>query len=414
MRVLISAYACEPGKGSEPAVGWNWVQQISRWHEVWVLTRKNNRPHIAGALAATPLTTVHWVYYDLPGWAHVWKKGQRGVHAYYYLWQLGAYFLARKLHRQVHFDLVHHVTFVNYWMPSLLALLPAPFIWGPVGGGESAPRAFRHALSLRGKIHEVVRDLARNLGQLNPCLKMTARRSRVGIATTEETAQRMRKLGCQNVQVFSQVGLQTADIARLAQFPVRQGLPFRFVSVGNLLHWKGFEFALRAFARFQSYYPASQYWIVGAGPERKRLERLAGQLGVSHNVEFCGAVSREQVWEKLAESDALLHPSLHDSGGWVCLEAMAAGHPVICFDLGGPALQVTPETGFKLAAISPEQVVEDLTVAMLHLAQNSRIRERMGEAARSRVEEQFNWTRKGEVMHRLYQEVAASLGGSAC
>src|ERR1039458_9148705 len=46
---------------------------------------------------------VHWVYFDLPRWAAFWKKGRRGGHAYYYLWQLGAYFVARKLHREVGF-----------------------------------------------------------------------------------------------------------------------------------------------------------------------------------------------------------------------------------------------------------------------------------------------------------------------
>ena len=46
LKILISAYACEPDKGSEPGVGWNWAKQISRFHEVWVITRKNNRPSI--------------------------------------------------------------------------------------------------------------------------------------------------------------------------------------------------------------------------------------------------------------------------------------------------------------------------------------------------------------------------------
>ena len=49
----------------------------------------------------------------------------------------------------------------------------------------------------------------------------------------------------------------------------------------------------------------------------------------------------------------LIHPSLHDSGGWVCLEAMAAGRPVICLDLGGPGLQVTEKTGIKVKASTP-------------------------------------------------------------
>ena len=56
---------------------------------------------------------------------------------YYYLWQLTAIPKIRKHHKEVGFDISHHVTFVKYWAPSCLAWLDIPFIWGPVGGGES-------------------------------------------------------------------------------------------------------------------------------------------------------------------------------------------------------------------------------------------------------------------------------------
>jgi glycosyltransferase involved in cell wall biosynthesis len=123
-------------------------------------------------------------------------------------------------------------------------------------------------------------------------------------------------------------------------------------------------------------------------------------------VRFWGKLPRQQVLAKLAECDVLVHPSLHDSGGWVCPEAMAAGRPVICLDLGGPALQVTEETGFKVPAISPEQVVKDLAKAMCRLAQEPAMRARMSEAARRRVAEYFDWDKKGEWIRDVYQEVA--------
>ncbi|MGA8406839.1 MAG: hypothetical protein WB680_06635, partial [Candidatus Acidiferrales bacterium] len=126
LKILISAYACEPGKGSEPGVGWNNVEQAARFHNVWVMTRSNNRALIEEALAAQPMPNVHWIYLDLPRWARFWKKGQRGIHLYYSLWQILAYRKARKLHRDVGFDLAHHVTFVNYWLPTFLPLLPIP------------------------------------------------------------------------------------------------------------------------------------------------------------------------------------------------------------------------------------------------------------------------------------------------
>lgn len=409
MRVLVSAYACEPYKGSEPGLGWNWVLQTARFHDVWVITRANNRLPIEKALVSHPLPNVHWVYCDLPLWARFWKRGQRGVHLYYYLWQMGAYFAARKLHKQVGFDLVHHVTLCTYWMPSFLALLPTTFIWGPVGGGESAPPSFRRCFGLRGKVFELFRDLARRLGECDPFVRMTARRAAMALATTDQTAGRLRTLRCHNVSVLSQVALSQDEIRRLGTFLLRKTGPFRLISIGNLLHLKGIDTGLRAFALLHRRFPESEYWVVGDGRERSRLEALVAHLRLANAVTFWGAVPRAQALEKLAECDVLLHPSLHDSGGWVCAEAMAAGRPVICLDLGGPALQVTEETGIKVPAVLPDQVVRGLANAFYKLASDPELRARLSLGAKSRVEQHFNWDNKGIFMENVRKTLSVSI-----
>ena len=178
----------------------------------------------------------------------------------------------------------------------------------------------------------------------------------------------------------------------------------RFVSIGDLLHWKGFHLGLRAFAAADL--PNAEYWLIGDGPERARLEGL-GPLA-RHFAIASPSSAGYPAWMALdraaRNATALVHPSLHDSGGWVCLEAMAAGKPVICLDLGGPAVQVTPETGFKIAAGTPEQAVRDMAAAMRRLAQDEGLRRRMGEAGRRRVCEAFSWERKGEVLSAYYRE----------
>ncbi len=405
MRVLLSAYACEPGKGSEPAVGWNWAQQISRFHEVWVVTRANNRGPIEQAMAGHPLPNVHWVYYDLPRSISFWKRGQRGVHLYYYLWQIGACRLARKLHARIGFDLVHHVTFAQYEIPSFMGLIGAPFLWGPVGGGESAPLAFWFDFSHRGKLFELRRNLGRWFASIDPVARMAARRSRFALATTEETARSMRRVGAPRLMVHPMIGLTGQELQYFASFPIRRTGPFRVISMGRLLHWKGFHLALRAFARFHSSYPDSEYWIAGQGPEYGLLQTLARQLGIEDRVVFWGQLTLDQVYGRLAQCDVLVHPALHEGFGVVCLEAMSAGRPVICLDLGGPAFQVTEATGIKVSAVSPQQAVTDLAAAMLRLAQDPELRGRMGQAARQHVAEHFNWDKLGEYMSCLYTQL---------
>lgn len=408
IKVLVSAYSCRPGKGSEPGVGWNVVRQIARFHETWVITRPKNRGPVEAVLAREPMPNVHWIFYDIPARKYLTWTGTSTAypHLHYVLWQIGAYFEARKLHRVILFDLVHHVTFVNYWMPIFVSLLDAPFVWGPVGGGEFSPPEFRTSFPLRAKIHEFMRDFVRNLSELNPFLHLTAKRAALALATTSATAKRMTALGCRKVTVSSAVGLPQDEILQLAKVPFRQHGPFRLMSIGDLLSWKGFDLGLRAFAQFHLHFPESEYWLIGDGPERARLEQLARQLNLEDSVIFWGRIPRQQVFEKLADCDILLFPGLHDSGGWVNLEAMAAGRPVVCLDLGGPAIQVTENTGIKVPAVSPKQVISDLAVGLGDLAKDSARRARMSSASRERVRQYFNWDQMGNQIVAFYNHVA--------
>src|SRR4029078_12932115 len=95
--------------------------------------------------------------------------------------------------------------------------------------------------------------------------------------------------------------------------------------------------------------------IVGDGPERANLADLVGRLGLKDRGVFWGSRPPPEPLETFAACHVLVHPTFHDSGGWVCLEAMAAGKPVICLDLGGSAELVTDRTGIKGVAKYPEQ-----------------------------------------------------------
>jgi glycosyltransferase involved in cell wall biosynthesis len=413
MKLLLSAYACEPHKGSEPGVGWNMARTLACHHDVWVLTRANNRRSIErelpllGGRAGTPADHLHFVYYDLPPWTRWWKRGKRGVQPYYYLWQIGVYPAAARLHREIGFDVIHHVTFGKYWTPSLLALLPAPFVWGPVGGGESAPRAFWGDFSLRGQFYETLRDVGRWLGERDRLVRLTARRSALALAKTESTAERLRRLGAGQVRLLSDVGLPLTEINDLGRLPPATGRPVRFISIGNLLDLKGIHLAIDAFARCGC--GDAQYWIVGDGPARPGLQRLAETLGCAARIRFWGRLPRDETLRRLAESHVLVHPCLHESGGGVCVEAMAVGRPVICFDLGGPAMQITDETGVKIPAGRPGEAVRDLAEAMRRLALDPLLRHRLGEAGRRRSLATYQWEHKGEFLETMYRQVTNGL-----
>ncbi|MBW4554051.1 MAG: glycosyltransferase [Aphanocapsa sp. GSE-SYN-MK-11-07L] len=405
MKVLISAYSCEPGKGSERGVGWNVAREVARHHEVWVLTRPDeSREAIDAELAANPAPNLHFVYFTLPFWQDSLRWGQSGaMQLHYYLWQIQAYIVGRKLHREIKFDLIHHVTFVRYSSPSFLALLPVPFVWGPVGGGESAPLSFWADFSWKNKLYESLRWAWRSLGELDPFTRLTAQRSAIAYATTEDTAQRLRKLGASRIVRLSESGMSQAELEQLSQCPPPTNSPVRFINIARLLHWKGIYLGIRAFA--QANLPDAEYWVLGEGPELERLQALTLDLGITDQVKFFGLLPREEVLIKLGECTALVHPSLHDSGGWVPLEAMAAGRPIICLDLGGPSELVKPAIGLKVAANSPEQAVSDLATAMAKLAEDRNLCIQMGQAGQQKVKELYSWEAKGTLFAHIYKDM---------
>jgi glycosyltransferase involved in cell wall biosynthesis len=174
-----------------------------------------------------------------------------------------------------------------------------------------------------------------------------------------------------------------------------------------LLHWKGAHLGLAAFARLLRDRPKAEYWIVGGGPEEANLRQLARQLGVTDRVKIWGRLGTlDEVYDKLRQSDVLVHAALHEAFGNVCLEALSSGRPVLCLNLGGPALQVTPECGYAAPADSPETAIAGLAGAMRRLHDDPALRLRMSEAARHRARDAFSWEKLGKAMNDFYASVA--------
>jgi glycosyltransferase involved in cell wall biosynthesis len=406
LKVLQIAFACEPERGSEPSVGWNCALQASRNRPVWVITDPSHRERIEAWLAKHGETNIRVTYHAMPSWTQWMWRIQFTVNLYYYLWNIGAAKLARRMHAEHRFDVVHHVTYVRYWMPSAGASLGIPFVWGPLGGGESAPPGFLRGVGFKGMVEENLRALMRWFFEHDPRLKATVRAATVAIACSEDTAARMRRLGVRDLRIMSSIGITPGGLGSMTARPVDGKV--RFISVGRLLHWKGFHFGLEAFAK--AALPEAEYVIVGRGPEMGRLQALVQRLGIVDRVTFTGELPWREGLEQFQQADVLVHPSLHDSGGFVLLEAMEMRKPVICLDLGGPGVYVDDTSGFKVRASSIPQVIGDIAGAMRRLARDPELRARMGEAGHHRVVNEFTWERKGRDTERIYQEVA---GGAA-
>jgi glycosyltransferase involved in cell wall biosynthesis len=341
-----------------------------------------------------------FLYYDPPelfGWG---LHGGIRMQLHSYCWQLLAVSKVRNFHREIGFDVAHHVTFAKYWAPSGLAWLPVPFVWGPVGGAEVTPRGLLPALTRKERVLERLKRMAARAGELDPFVRKTARRADRVFASTEETAVRLKRMGCRRVEVLTQIGV---DAGRMARLESRAGA-CRLISIGRLIHWKGFQLGLQAFSMCGT--EDAEYWIVGDGPSRAPMEQFVAERGLRGRVKFFGSLSRAETEERLAAADVLVHPSFHDSAGLVCLEAMAAGKPVVCLNTGGPAGLIDDSCGIRIPAGTVAEARDGLCAAMTWLASDPVLRQRMGLAAQERVRNCFDWRKKAEWMSCCYADLA--------
>lgn len=379
------------------------MEQISRQHEVWLLTSDEFRAEIE----RDPRPNVHPAF--IPSfriWNTLLKLPIPGVSwIYYYWWQWKAHRVARRLHAQVDFDLAHHVTFVSWRAPAFVCLLPIPFIWGPVGGGENAPMPLRAELAKGGRAAERLRDIFQTVSRWDPAVRLTMRRSRLILAANRETAELVPAAYKSKVRLFSAIGISATE-ARQEPTPAPTAAAPELIVlfVGRLEPRKGCTLAVKAFHSLARNCPAAKLVVIGEGLEEERMRRLARELKIPERVEFRGWLQRNDVLGWMQRSDIFLFPSLRDSGGFVLLEAMLACKPVICLDAGGPGEIVSPECGFKIAVSNPDETLSDLGHALELLAKNPALRNQLGHAGRRRVLEAYEWNRKGQQMLGLYAE----------
>jgi glycosyltransferase involved in cell wall biosynthesis len=349
VKVLLSALACEPGKGSEPEVGYRAMLAAASRHEVWVLTAAESIPAIERALRTDPRAArihVHGIEFGLSA-ERVMRLTAVGFHWRYDRWQRLAQKRAEELDREEGFDLVHHVTLASYWTRAGVATLGKPFLWGPIGGGVDPPLRLVRELGPRGVVEAVGRVLGRPLIARFPPMRRTQRLATMILVQNAGTGRRIRRR--RRIRLLSNALSVELTLPRL---PTERTTDLLFM--GRLLPWKAPILALRALRYVRDRDAILRF--CGEGPEEGRLRRAARSWGLEDRVRFEGWMSREQVLPVLASAGALIHPALHDEAPLAIAEALTLGTPVVTLDHGGPAEIVGQWPGRPSALVSPGSV----------------------------------------------------------
>ena len=410
MNILLGAYACEPHKGSEPEVGWQMVNEIAKVmpHDtIYVVTKFNNQDLIEKEKYPS---NVKFFYYEPPKWLTFWKKGGRGVRTYYYIWLITAALFMKK--QNIKFDIVHHITFVNDWLPSFFYLLKTKenrFIWGPIGSNPLNELKFIDGT--KRKIIEIVRMfLQLFFRNIDPFFHICKAKADCIIGTTNNVNNNL-NLNNQKYFISEPAIAMKKSVASKIQKIQKEDNSFIVISVGQLRYIKNFKLTILAFSKFLKRNPNIKnikLEIVGKGEDKKSLIALSQELEVEKHIEFIGQIPRIKVQELFSKANLFLFPTM-ESAGFVTLEAMSNALPIVAMKYGGPEqfIRNNIETQLVSSTGKYDEIAEKLSEKIELFYKNKELCLKVGVQNRQDILDNFTWEAKAQKMKKLYLELLA-------
>lgn len=163
-----------------------------------------------------------------------------------------------------------------------------------------------------------------------------------------------------NLNVDAVVIHNIVDVSRFQYVKRTQKSGFTFISIGNLIELKGFDLLVEAFAEAFKDDKSVKLNIVGAGPEKEKLQHIVNQYDLNNNIVLLNEVGRDKLKVLYPESDAFVLASKSETFGVVFIEAMATGLPVIATDCGGPSDFVNEQNGYLIPVNDKKSLVDAL------------------------------------------------------
>ncbi|MGZ0015668.1 glycosyltransferase [Yeosuana sp. AK3] len=384
---LISAYACDPFKGSEPGIAWNWSIELARLnYNVFVITRGiNQEDNIKKGLGDfEALPNLQFYYYDIPKWLRFIEKTPFGVYTYYFFWQIGIVSVAKKIIEDNDIDIIHHLTWGVFRQPSFLYKLNKPFIFGPIGGAEMTPNKLLKSLPLKDYFKEMLRVTANYILILSPSLNRMYKNALVIFSRTEETSNFLPSKFNNKKHVQVDIGIRNIN----HHTQINTGKKLKVLYVGRFMGWKGVHLSIDAINKINERCERVEFTIIGSGPFETQLKKRAK----SKLIKFIDWVPQSELHTYYQSHDCFLFPSFHDSGGTVILEAFSNGLPVICLNIGGPYKFVDATCGFKIEVEnkSATEIVNEISDIITDLNSNKHKLESLKKEAFKKAEF-YNW-----------------------
>lgn len=411
-RILVSAYAISPVRGSEPGVGWHICSRLAQWHDVTVLCSpgvpgpdanyfRNEIAEHVRQHGPVPGLTIRFV--EPPLLSKLFQRESvlcRRTLYYtgYAAWQRRAFRVAAGLHRNQPFDLVHQLNITGFREPGYLWKLDAPFVWGPIGGAPSFPSAYFDLLGRNDRLYYGLRNLTNRFQKSSARCRAAAAKARHIWAISAEDADMVERHWHHFAERMLETGATARDQGRVRSYDGTR--PLRLAWCGQHTGRKALPILLHALARLKI---PVEVTVIGDGPAGSSWRLLAESLGLKRII-WAGHVAHKQALAEVGRADVLAFTSVLEGTPHVVLEALSLGVPVICHDACGMGVAVTEDCGIRIPMHNSNASIAGFTEAMGRLAANPAEVVRLSRGALRRAAE-LDWGNKAERIVETYERV---------
>lgn len=413
MKVLLSAFECNPLIGSDPYVGWSWVINMAKINEVWVLLREDHRPYIERYISENKLENVeniHFIYIDcLSFFGNVVNKinPYLSVVGAYYVWHRDAYKVAKKLNKEINFDIVHLVSIADFRFPGYLWKLNIPYIFGPVGGAQETPICLKDYLIGHEK-SEKFRTSMNNFFQLLPNYSKALKHANRIYCSNDETQQliekKLPKEQIKKVYHLTELGINNKYLLDRYNIEKKQSGVVHIIVSGRMIYRKGLMLLLDSLHQLRT----ERKYVVdifGDGEQKNEILNKIDEYNLNNIVLLHGKVSFEEMQNMYKEADIYCLPSLRETTGTSVFEAMANKLPVVALKQNGVKYIVQDDAGILVNIENKEQVITEFAKALKCLIEDDEKRVRLGQQAYKKIQEQYTWNERIDFMNKVYKEV---------
>ena len=411
LSILINAYACSPGMGSEPGMAWNWCVNLAKHCELHVITEGEFRERIETVLPTVPQErNLHFYYNPVPDEVRqmCWNQGDWRFYRHYKKWQWKTYLIAKEICRKRKIDILHQLNMIGFREPGYLWKLSretgVPFVWGPIGGLKQFPVEFLKEVDWKIKLFNRLKNCINVLQIKYGCRVNNALKTAdVLISSIPDSYKMIKKYKHLESVIIPETGcyaLQNIEIA--TEDSKKKGLSLLWV--GKFDFRKQLGIAIKAIAKAKELKDL-KLTICGSGNDLQiaQYKQLAQDLGIDGQISWLGNIPNDKVLAEMKKADLFFFTSVSEDTSTVVLEAVSCGLPVLCFDACGFGYVINDKVGIKIPLTNPEQSVKDFADRIEYLYSHRDVLSEMSKNCRQRQEE-LSWGNKAKHMIELYKD----------